>query len=92
MADASGSDRRLSPQDEERQRVMNERVARREQAVRQRVMQKREEEARRKAIWAKRTAIGKLFIFILGLLIAGGILTVVMMWFGVNISQILSGR
>jgi hypothetical protein len=37
MADTSGSDRRLSPQEEERQRVMAERVARREQMVRQRV-------------------------------------------------------
>ena len=30
MADTSGSDRKLSPKEEERQRVMDERVARRE--------------------------------------------------------------
>lgn len=90
MADASGSDRRVSPQDEERQRVMSERVARREQAVRQRVHQKRAEQARRKAIWARRTAIGKLFIFLFGLVVAGGILMAVATWFGVNVTQVLS--
>ncbi len=84
MADTSGSDRRLSPQEEERQRVMAERVARREQMVRQRVQRKQADQARKKAIWAKRTAIGKLFIFILGLLVAGGILLAVMTWFGAN--------
>lgn len=91
MADTSGSDRRLSPQEEERQRVMTERVARREQMVRQRVQKKQAENARKKALWAKRTAIGKLFIFILGLLIAGGILMAVTAWFGVNLGQMLSG-
>lgn len=84
MADTSGFDRRLSPQEEERQRVMAERVARREQMVRQRVQRKQADQARKKAIWAKRTAIGKLFIFILGLLAAGGVLFAVMTWFGAN--------
>ncbi|MEL0019225.1 MAG: hypothetical protein VW835_03100 [Rickettsiales bacterium] len=63
---------------------MAERVARREQMVRQRVQRKQADQARKKAIWAKRTAIGKLFIFILGLLVAGGILLAVMTWFGAN--------
>jgi hypothetical protein len=50
MADTSGSDRRLSPLEEERQRVMAERVARREQMVRQRVQRKQADQARKKAI------------------------------------------
>lgn len=90
MADASGSDRRVSPQEEERQRVMGERVARREEMVRQRVTQKRAEQARRRAIWARRTAIGKLFIFLIGLVVAAGLLVVVTTWFGVNVNQVLT--
>ena len=90
MADTGGSDRNLSPKEEERQRVMDERVAQREQVARQRVHKKQAEQARKNAIWAKRTAIGKLVIFVLGLLIAGGILLAVTTWFGANIGQVLS--
>ena len=84
MADTSSSDRKLSPQEEERERVMDERVARREQIARGRVQKKQAENARKNAIWAKRTAVGKLVIFVLGLLIAG------MSWFGANLGQVLS--
>lgn len=90
MADTSGSERNLSPQEEERQRVMAERVARREQMVKQRVRQKQAEEARKKAIWAKRTAMGKLLMFVFALVVAGILLFVVTTWFGLNIGQILS--
>lgn len=90
MADTGGPDRNLSPKEEERQRVMDERVAQREQVARQRVQKKQAEQARKNAIWAKRTAIGKLVIFLLGLLIAGGILVAVMTWFGTNIGEVLS--
>ena len=69
---------------------MDERVARREQIARGRVQKKQAENARKSAIWAKRTAVGKLVIFVLGLLIAGGILMVGMTWFGANIGQVLS--
>ena len=86
MTDASGSQRRLSPQEEERQRVMNERVARREELVRHRVNEKRAEQARQRRIWAKR----KLILFIVGLVIAGGVLMAVTTWFGVNVTQVLT--
>ena len=69
---------------------MDERVARREQIARGRVQKKQAENARKSAIWAKRTAVGKLVIFVLGLLIAGGILMVGMTCFGANIGQVLS--
>jgi len=69
---------------------MDERVARREQIARGRVQKKQAENARKSAIWAKRTAVGKLVIFVSGLLIAGGTLMAVMTWFGVNIVQVLS--
>jgi len=51
---------------------MDERVARCEQIARGRVKKKQAENARKSAIWAKRTAVSKLVIFVLGLLIAGG--------------------
>ena len=69
---------------------MDERVARREQIARGRVQKKQAENARKSAIWAKRTAVGKLVIFVLGLLIAGGILMAGMTWFGANIGKVLS--
>lgn len=92
MADTSGSDRNLSPQEEERQRIMNQRVARREQMVKQRVQRKQYEQARKKAIWAKRTAIGKLFLIIFALVILGGLLFAMFTWFGVNLGQLLGGK
>lgn len=79
----------MSPKEEERQRVMAERVARREQMVRQRVQKKQAEQARKNAIWAKRTAMGKLFIFVFGLAIAGVLLFLGAKWFGVNLGQML---
>ncbi|MBG04903.1 MAG: hypothetical protein CMM59_12615 [Rhodospirillaceae bacterium] len=91
MTDASGSDRQMSPQEEERQRIMNQRVARREQMVKQRVQRKQYEQARKKAIWAKRTAMGKLFMIIFALVALGGLLFAMFTWFGVNLSQLLGG-
>jgi hypothetical protein len=50
---------------------MDERVAPREQVARGSVQKKQAKNARKSAILAKGTAIGKLVIFILGLLIVG---------------------
>ena len=69
---------------------MGARVARREQITRGHVKKKQAENARKIAIWAKRTAVSKLVIFVLGLLIAGEILMVGMTWFGANIGQVLT--
>ena len=69
---------------------MGARVARREQITRGHVKKKQAENARKIAIWAKRTAVSKLVIFVLGLLITGGILMAVMIWLGANIGQVLS--
>jgi hypothetical protein len=52
MSDATGSERKLSPEEEERRRVMEERVARREAMVKQRVQVKQHAEASRRAKWA----------------------------------------
>ena len=74
MVDTSGSDRKLSPKEEERQRMMDERVANRLLVGIYR--KSRRKMHARMRFGQSAPAVGKLVIFVLSLLIAGGILMV----------------
>jgi hypothetical protein len=82
--------RGLSPEEEKKQRLVEERLARREQIVKARLRAKKAEEARRRAIWAKRTAMGKLAIITFVLVVSFGLLWLLLRWLGVRLDQILS--